>query len=292
MAGNPLINSMTRNEQSDSRFGRFGADNQQTATQQPYGNYNQGTMQQNPYGQPYGQQTSAEDLNAMYNAPSANNLDTNRLTMNDVVMKTGFIFAAILLGAAAGWIMPILMIVGAIGGLVLGLVNSFKKKVSPVLIMLYGLLEGMALGGISRVFEASYPGIAVQAVIATLIVFGVTLALFRSGKVRESAKMNKILFIFCISYGLFMLVNLGAILFFDISLRGANPMVGLIIGAVAAFMATYSLVLDFSTIAKSVKAGVPERESWRLAFGLAVTLVWLYIEILRIISYIRQLADD
>lgn len=288
MAGNPLINSMTRNEQSDARFGRFGAGGQQaTAPSQPYGNY-QGTMGQAPYGQ----QASAEDLNAMYNAPSANNLETNRLTMNDVVMKTGFVFAAILLGAAAGWIMPILMIVGMVGGLVLSFVNAFKKKVSPVLVLAYGLLQGMALGGISYFFEGSYPGIVVQAVMATLIVFGVTLALFKSGKVRESARMNKIFFIFIISYGIFMLVNLGAMLFFDINLRGTNPMIGLLIGAVAAFMATYSLVLDFTTINKSVEAGVPERESWRLAFGLAVTLVWLYVEILRIIGFIRQMASD
>lgn len=302
MAGNPLINSMVNSEtkQGDPRFGQFGAGGTSAPSQQnygygqqPYGSYNQAGYGQ-PTQQPYGQQPqqSAEDLNAMYNAPSANAFDTNRLTMNDVVMKTGFVFAAILVGAALGWVIPALMIIGAIGGLVLGLVNSFKKKVSPALVLAYGVLEGMALGGISYFFEAQYAGIVMQAVLATLIVFGVTLALFKSGKVRESKTMNKILFIFCISYGIFMLINLGAMLFFGMNLRTANPMIGLIIGAIAAFMATYSLVLDFSTINKSVQAGVPERESWRLAFGLAVTLVWLYIEILRIISYIRQLADD
>lgn len=304
MAGNPLINSMVNSEtkQSDPRFGRFGAN---TNTQQNYGQQQayESYGQQPAYGQPqnynpgYGQQPqgygqSAEDLNAMYNAPSANALDTNRLTMNDVVMKSLYVFGAILVGAVAGWIVPLLMIIGALGGFVLGLVNSFKKKVSPALIIAYGVLEGMALGGISRYYEFAYSGIVFQAVMATLVVFGVTLALFKSGKVRESKTMNKILFIFCISYGIFMLINLGAMLFFDTNLRSANPMVGLVIGAIAAFMATYSLVLDFSTINKSVQAGVPERESWRLAFGLAVTLVWLYIEILRIIGYIRELADN
>lgn len=289
MAGNPLIQSMTNSQKQDSRFGRFGAD---TANgQNSYGT----SSYQSAYGQSQYTQPSAEELNTMYQAPSAGPAETNRLTINDVIVKTGLNLGLVVVGAAMGWFFPILMFLGVIGGLVLGLVNSFKKKVSPALVMAYSLLEGMALGGISMFFETQYPGIVSQAVLGTVLVFVTMLVLFRSGKVRASSKATKIFLGAMIAYGVFCLINIGSALFLDTNMRSIEVFgipIGFFIGLIAILMGAYSLVLDFTNVGEAVQAGVPERESWRLAFGLVVTLVWLYIEILRVISYIRSMADN
>lgn len=289
MAGNPLIQSMTNSQKQDSRFGRFGAD---TANgQNSYGT----SSYQSAYGQSQYTQPSAEELDTMYQAPSAGPAETNRLTINDVIVKTGLNLGLVVVGAAMGWFFPILMFLGVIGGLVLGLVNSFKKKVSPAPVMAYSLLEGMALGGISMFFETQYPGIVSQAVLGTVLVFVTMLVLFRSGKVRASSKATKIFLVAMIAYGIFCLINIGSALFLDTNMRSIEVFgipIGFFIGLIAILMGAYSLVLDFTNVGEAVQAGVPERESWRLAFGLVVTLVWLYIEILRVISYIRSMADN
>ncbi len=302
MAGNPLIESMTNAEKKDSRFGQFGAggaysgqQNNAGYSQQPYSNQQ---YTQQGYGQPqqFGQQPSAEELNSMYNAPAAGPVDTNRLTINDVIVKTGLNLALVIVGAVMGWFMPILMLVGVLGGFVLGLVNSFKKKVSPALVIAYSVLEGMALGSISMFFEQRYPGIVGQAVMGTLIVFATMLFLFRSGKVRTSSKANKIFMGAMIAYMVFCLINLGTMMFTGTNMRADITIMGIpigfFIGLLAIVMGAYSLVMDFTNIGEAVRFGVPERESWRLAFGLIVTLVWLYIEILRVISYVRSMADN
>ncbi|KFC51763.1 membrane protein, partial [Micrococcus luteus] len=189
---------------------------------------------------------------------------------------------------AVGWFSPGLMIVGAIAGLVLGLVNSFKREPSPVLIMLYALAEGLFLGGISAVFEASYPGIVVQAVLGTFSVFAVMLALYTSGKFRPTPRMTKIVMTAMLGYLVFMLVNLVLTWTGIANLRTGS--LGLIIGAIAVLLAAYSLTMDFEMAAVGVKNGAPQKYSWSVAFGLTVTLVWLYIEILRILSILR--GDD
>lgn len=301
MAGNPLIQSMTNSQKQDSRFGRFGADSAtagQNYSAQPHGygtGYAQPQYGQNQYAQGQYAQPTAEDLNSMYRAPSAGPADTNRLTINDVIVKTGLNLGLVIVGATLGWFIPILMFVGVVGGLILGLVNSFKKKVSPALVMGYSLLEGMALGGISVFFESVYPGIVGQAVLGTLIVFATMLALFRSGKVRASSKVTKVFLGAMIAYFVFCMINLGSAIFFQTNMRDFELFgipLGLIVGLLAILMGAYSLVLDFTNVNEAVQYGAPERESWRLAFGLVVTLVWLYIEILRVIYYARSLADD
>lgn len=281
MAGNPLINGMTK-PQGDPRFGQFGAGGTTTAS--------------NPYGQqaPQGQPMSAEQLNQMYNAPTATPADTNRITINDIIVKTGLNFGLVIVAAAVAWQFPILMFVGLIGGLVLGFVNALKKQVSPALVMTYSVMQGFMVGGLSLFFEASYPGIVVQAVLATLIVFATILALFSSGKLRATAKVTRFFMVATISYTVFCLVNLVTSLFFNFNARSVEVMgipLGLIIGLFAVLLATYSLLLDFTHASEAIKAGLPERESWRIAFGLVVSLVWLYIEILRILYYIRSMAD-
>lgn len=328
MAGNPLLNSMTKNvTQGDSRFGRFGAQPQQTnqqaqyGQQQTYGQYGQQSYGQQSYGQqgygqnaygqqPYGQQYGQPQYGqqAQYGQPYGEadyGVATptysepipagERLTMNDVMVKTGINLGLVAVGAAVAWYMPVLLFLGMLGGLVLGLVNSFKKKVSPVLVMTYAFMEGLLLGGLSAVVDMRYPGVAIQAVLATLVVAGTTLALFANGKLRATPKLNKIFMIGAIGYLAYGLISILGAGIFGSSLNsfsiGGIPL-GLVVGLFAVALATYSLLLDFTTTSEAVEAGLPERESWRLAFGLTASLVWLYVEILRVLMYLASIFSN
>lgn len=341
MAGNPLLNSMTKNvTQGDSRFGRFGAQPQQTSQQAQYGQqqtygqygqqsygqygqqYDQQGYGQNTYGQPqygqqaqYGQQPYGQQYGqpqygqqAQYGQPygeadygvaaptySEPIPAGERLTMNDVMVKTGINLGLVAVGAAVAWNAPVLLLLGMVGGLVLGLVNSFKKKVSPILVMTYALMEGLLLGGLSAVVDMRYPGVAVQAVLATFVVAGTTLALFANGKLRATPKLNKIFMIGAIGYLVYGLISILGAGIFGSSLNsfsiGGIPL-GLVVGLFAVALATYSLLLDFTTTSEAVEAGLPERESWRLAFGLTASLVWLYVEILRVLMYLASIFSN
>ena len=215
--------------------------------------------------------------------------------MNDVMVKTGINLGLVAVGAAVAWNAPVLLLLGMVGGLVLGLVNSFKKKVSPILVMTYALMEGLLLGGLSAVVNMRYPGVAIQAVLATLVVAGTTLALFSNGKLRATPKLNKIFMIGAIGYLAYGLISILGAGIFGSSLNsfsiGGIPL-GLVVGLFAVALATYSLLLDFTTTSEAVEAGLPERESWRLAFGLTASLVWLYVEILRVLMYLASIFSN
>ncbi|GAA2844835.1 putative YccA/Bax inhibitor family protein [Leucobacter komagatae] len=259
-----------------------------------------------------GKTLTAEELHRIYDQPAAS---TNRpgvdapldsavnpgqppvitpsdrpMTYENTISKTVLLFVIVLALGAVGWMIPQLMIPGAIAGLVLGLVNSFKKEPSVPLIVLYAAAQGLFLGAISGTFEARLPGIVSQAVIGTLAVFGVTLLLFRSGKVRTSPRLTKIVLIAMAGYLVFSLVN------FVVMITGLNTdpwglrggTLGLIIGGLAVLLAAYSLVMDFELVQNGVQNRVPEKWGWSAAFGLTVTLVWLYLEILRIIAIFRD----
>ncbi|GAB3657258.1 Bax inhibitor-1/YccA family protein [Zhihengliuella somnathii] len=272
LGGNPVFNSRNFREQTGA--GQYGSN-------QP------GGVAVDPRQQ--GQTLTPEQLQQMYTQPSAGPAQTGRMTYGDVINKTVFCFIGILVGAVVGWQLPGLMLIGLIAGLVLGLVNSFKKEPSPVLIMLYALAEGLFLGGISGVIDSLYPGAAMQAVLATLSVFAVTLLLYRSGKYRATPKMTRMFTIAMGAYLVFSLVNLGLMLFgvTDSMFGLRSGWLGLAIGALAVLLATYALVLDFTSIQRGVEHGAPAKYSWSAAFGLTVTMVWLYIEILRIIAILR-----
>ena len=217
------------------------------------------------------------------------------MTYENTISKTVFLFILVVVTAAVGWWMPILMLPGAIAGLVLGLVNAFKKEPSVPLIIGYALAQGLFLGGLSGLMEAMYPGIVMQAIIGTFSVFGVTLLLFRSGKVRTSPKMTKIFLIAMVGYLVFSLLNV-VLMLTGVStdpwgLRTGVEIfgipLGVVIGALAVLLAAYSLVMDFELIKNGVENRVPEKWGWSAAFGLMVTLIWLYVEILRILAILR-----
>jgi len=240
-------------------------------------------------------------LGQMYRAPSATSWDTDRMTYDDVIVRTGSLLAIVVGVGAVTWVVaPQLYWVGMVVGLALGLVNAFKKQPSPALIMAYAVAEGVFLGGISQFFDnlvikgQPMQGIVLQAVLATVATFAVTLALFRSGKVRVTPKFTRWLMIAIGGYVVFSLVNLvlvwsGALPSFGLrsSVTVFGIPLGIFIGVVAVGLAAASLIVDFDSIQRGVNKGIAKRYAWAAAFGLLVTLVWLYIEFLRILALSR-----
>jgi len=269
--------------------GQYAGYGQQTAYGQQ-GQYGQsaGYAQQGGYGQQqYGQGHDAASLNQMYNAPSAGPQETQRATMDDVVVKTLSMLGLIAVGGAVGWFLGMIGIVFGIIGFVLAMVVIFKKKVSPGLIIAYSVCEGAFLGALSKSFESQFGGIVLMAVVSTLVVFLGMLALFAKG-VRISGKVAKVVGIGMIAYLVFMVGNIVYGAFTGSSMRDITVFgipLGVIIGLLAVVMACVCLISDFQHIDGALKAGIPQQESWRLAFGLILTVVWLYVEILRLASY-------
>ncbi len=256
-------------------------------------------------------------LEGAFAAPAAASHQTGRMTVEDTVAKTVGLFAILLVTAVVGWVWTlggafspeqltttsqvtiVPWIIGMLGGFVLAMVISFtsRKKVRPALIFAYAAFEGLFVGGISAYFEFIWPGIVMQATLATLSVVGVTLALFASGKVRASARATKIFMIAMIGYLVFGLLNVVLMMFGTAGEGGAFGLysnikiagipLGLIIGVLVVIMAAYSLVLDFDQIQQGVRNGAPREYGWLGGFGIMVTVVWLYIEILRLIAIAR-----
>lgn len=248
-------------------------------------------------------------LEGMYAAPAAGAIETDRMTVEDTVWKTVGLFAILLATAAVGWVWTLggldatqpnqLSIlpwaIGALGGFILAMVVIFtsRKKVRPGLIFAYAAFEGLFVGGISAFFEVQWSGIVLQATLATFSVVGVTLALFASGKIRASKRATKIFLIAMVGYLVFSLINVMLMIFTPIdgfgllSQKFMGIPLGLIIGVLVVIMAAYSLVLDFDSIQQGVRNGAPRQLAWVGAFGIMVTVVWLYVEILRMIAIVR-----
>lgn len=245
-----------------------------------------------------------DHLERSYAMPAAGAYETGRLTYDDVIMKTGLVLGTIIVFGAFNWFGPAaigmpglqmpLMIVGALGGLVLGLVNSFKREPAPALILAYAALQGLFMGGISFVFESQWSGIVMQALLATVATFATVLLLFKSGRVRNTPKFQRIVLVGLIGYAAFSLINLvlmwTGVMSNPWGMRGVTIMgmpLGVVIGIAAVLLAAATLVIDFDQIQKGVQRGAPARYAWAAAFGLAVTLVWMYLEFLRLLAILR-----
>ncbi len=240
---------------------------------------------------------TAEQLAALYEQPAAVK-PTERLSLDDVVVKTGGLFVVLLVGAVVSWNIaldyPLVWIGAALVGFVLAMVNVFKKQVSPPLILAYALVQGVFLGGISRWYDVTFSdggtSIVLQAVIGTLTAFGVMLALYATGVIKVTGRFRKIMIVALVSYLGIAVVSLFAS-FFGVGggwgFYGVDGL-GLLLCAAGVLLASFTLALDFDAISQSVKLGAPERESWRLAFGLMVTLIWLYLEILRFLAIMNS----
>ena len=234
-----------------------------------------------------------DQLEQSYNAPAASSIRTGRMTIEDVVAKTGFLFAILVVVGAIAWGANLgqgALLIGFLGGFVLAMVISFSKTIKPGLVVAYAALQGLALGTISKYYETFYPGIVSQAVIGTIAAFTGVLFMYRSGRLRATPQFTRAVIGAAIGYFILGLVSLVAS-FFGVGqgygFYGVSGL-GLLLAVAGVALASFFLVLDFDQIEKGVAAGVPEKESWRASFGLMVTIVWLYLEVLRLISILRN----
>ena len=225
---------------------------------------------------------SNDPLESAYASPAASPLQTGRMTMDDVVMRTATLFAVLVAVGAFAWGAnnPALAMVGFFGGFVLAMVNIFSKKVRVPLVIAYAAAQGLALGTISRIYNEAYSGIVGQAVIGTVCAFGGMLLAYRSGKIRVTPKFTRILLGSLMGYFVFAIITMFT------GFPGGST--GLLIAVAGVALASFFLVLDFDQIEKTIAAGAPQQESWRSAFGLMITLVWLYMEVLRLLSILRS----
>ena len=221
------------------------------------------------------------------------------MSIQGTVNKTAILLALALLSAGWTWnlftasgdaaaVGPWLMVC-AIGGLVVALVTTFKQTWAPFTAPIYALLEGLVLGGLSAIFEASYPGIAFQAVGLTAATLAALLLAYKSGLMRATPAFKK--GVIAATGGIFLLYLASFILgFFGIQIPSLFEagLVGILFSGFVVTIAALNLVLDFDLIERGAAQGAPKYMEWYGAFALLVTLIWLYIEILRLLSKLRQ----
>ncbi|MBQ1025920.1 Bax inhibitor-1/YccA family protein [Micromonospora sp. C95] len=250
-----------------------------------------------PYGQPgYPQQVPPQagypGAPGFPSAPPA----VTPMSIDDVVVKTVTLLAIVGVAAAAAWalvpdaLLGVAWIGAAIVGLVLGLIISFSRMANPALVVAYAVVEGVLVGAVSKFFESLYDGIVLQAVTATFGVFFVMAMLYKARVIRATPKFVKGMI--AVMAGLFavMMINLVLALFgVNTGLRDGSPLaIGFSI--VCIVVASLSFVLSFKEVEDGVRMGLPQRYSWVAAFGILVSLIWLYIEMLRLLSYFQ--GDD
>jgi uncharacterized YccA/Bax inhibitor family protein len=236
------------------------------------------------YGQPY---PTAGDI---VQAP-----DVRPMTLDDVVVKTVTLLGITGASAAAAWtFIPDQFIFGAwIGaalvGLVLGLVISFMRIANPALVVTYAVIEGVFVGLVSKFYQvvAGLPGIVLQAVVATFAVFFVMAILYKIRAVRATPRFTRGVIGAIVGVFAVMLINFVLSLFgIQTGLRSGGA-IGIIFSLVCIVIAALSFVLNFAEIENGVRMGLPQRYSWTAAFGMLVGLIWLYLEILRLLSYLQ-----
>ena len=217
-----------------------------------------------------------------------------RMTIDSVVQKTAITLGLVVLTAALAWaalpdsLLGMAWIGGAMIGLLLSLVISFSRTVSPPLVLLYSVAEGAFIGAASKTFESYYPGVVVGAVLGTLAAVAGTLAASKFFNISVTDRFRK--FVTAAIFGFVAVSLLDFVLSFfsaDIGFNGLGTM-GLISSVLGLGLGVLMLILDFDYVERAVAGGAPEVESWRAAFGLTVTIVWIYIELLRILAIFRD----
>jgi uncharacterized YccA/Bax inhibitor family protein len=214
--------------------------------------------------------------------------------MDDVVTKTGLTFLVTVVAAARIWALPgttgwALALPAILVGLVLGLFIAFKMISNPAATLAYAAVEGVFLGAISEAFDMRWPGIVIQAVIGTLGVFAGMLVVYKTGAIRVTPKLTR--WVIGALVGVLVLVVVNLIASFitpgGLGLRDGGP-VAIIFSLVVIGVGAFSLLLDFDMADEAIRRGAPAKFAWYIAFGLLVTVVWLYLEILRLLSYLRN----
>ncbi|CAN5452811.1 Bax inhibitor-1/YccA family protein [soil metagenome] len=255
------------------------------------------------YGNPStwstGQPGQAPD--AGYGAPQAP-ARTDRMTVDTVVQKTAITLGVVVVTALATWILTpevteysaasdlgslfAAVTIGSLGAFALSMVLSFKKVISPALVLVFAALEGVALGGISKLFNLMYGGGVVQgAVIGTFAAFAGTLAVYKFFNIKVGAKFQRM-----VMAGVFGMIGLSVM---ELILGAFGSEIGLFgvsgLGMLTAFaglaLGVFMLIMDFDFVEQGVANGLHEVESWRAAFAMTVSLVWIYTNLLRILAY-------
>ncbi|SOE74027.1 Uncharacterized membrane protein, YccA/Bax inhibitor family [Streptomyces sp. OV198] len=250
--------------------------------------------QANPYaqGNPYAQNPYAQQ-DLQHGAPPQAPVSTGRMTMDDVVMRSAMTLGTVTVGAILAWaLLPVsstsygLAIGAALIAFVLAMVQSFKRTASPALILGYAAFEGVFLGVISEMYNSRWSGAPFQAVLGTMAVSGATLLVYKAGWVRVTARYARIGMTIAIAFVVVTAVNLLLVVFGvanDGGLRSMGPL-GAIVGILAILIGAFFLTLDFKQIEDGIAYGAPKEEAWLAAFGLTMTLVWIYVEMLRLVA--------
>jgi uncharacterized YccA/Bax inhibitor family protein len=261
-------------------------------------------MPQNPVLNKFGQvarpvprDVPAGELETMFQQPAYTGprTSTRYMTLDDVVQRTGAMLLTVLIAGGIAWaVVPdhaagAVLTVGGLAGFGLAMYMSFTARVSAGLALTYAALEGAALGTISRLFNTAYPGIAIQAVTGTVAVALGMLFVYRIGAIRVTPRSTRIFLGALLGVVGLMIINGLAYLFHPggLGLRTGGA-AAIIFSLVCIAIAAYSLVVDFDMVERGIRQGADEKFAWYAAFGLTVTLVWLYLEILRLLSYFRE----
>ncbi|MET7691967.1 Bax inhibitor-1/YccA family protein [Streptomyces sp. NPDC005483] len=259
----------------------------------------QGSPYAQPQGNPYATNPYAQDL--QQGAPPQAPVSTGRMTMDDVVMRTGTTLGILIVTAALAWaLLPVddanigrsygIGIGAAVIGMVLALVQSFKRTASPALILSYAAFEGVFLGVVSSVVDNRIAsGAAMQAVIGTLAVFAAVLVAYKAGWIRVNRRFYGFVMAAALGFMLLMVVNLLFAVFGGgdgLGFRSGG--LGILFGIIGVLLGACFLALDFKQVEDGIAYGAPREEAWLAAFGLTLTLVWIYMEFLRLVAILNS----
>jgi len=227
--------------------------------------------------------------------PGVTPLD-DRMSFDGTIVKAASLFllavaSAVLVGMLApGLAMPLMIV-----GFVLALVVMFTTKngPKPALMATTIAVYGGAVGGVSVYYEDEFGGIILQALIGTAVVFAVSLLAYRSGRIRDMGKVNKFLSIAAPAYVIFSLINIGMVSFGGFNMReveigGLGINLGLVLSLFAIAIGAFMLISDFDFVANGVRNGLPAKWEWTAAYGLVFAIIWIYLEMLRLMSYLRR----
>ncbi len=217
------------------------------------------------------------------------NISGEVMTLDGTVNKTGILLALCVVGAYFGWNSPGLVMPAILIGFVIALFTIFRPKNSPYTAPAYAAIEGVALGGITMIFEAQYPGIGIQAIGLTFGILASLLFCYKSGIIKPTENFR--LMIFAGTMGIFILYLVSFIMSFfgnSIGFIHSNGLFGIGFSLFVVAIASLNLVLDFDFIEEGAEKGMPKYLEWYGAFSLMVTLIWLYLEILRLLAKIRS----
>ncbi|MEV7071148.1 Bax inhibitor-1/YccA family protein [Streptomyces sp. NPDC093990] len=257
--------------------------------------------QANPYAQPQGNPYATNPYAQQQGAPPQAPVTTGRMTMDDVVMRTGTTLGILIVTAALAWaLLPVddanigrsygIGIGAALIGMVLALVQSFKRTASPALIVSYAAFEGVFLGVVSSVVDNRIAsGAAMQAVIGTLAVFAAVLVAYKAGWIRVNRRFYGFVMAAALGFLLLMVVNmLFAVFGGGDGLGFRSGGLGILFGVIGVLLGACFLALDFKQVEDGIAYGAPKEEAWLAAFGLTLTLVWIYMEFLRLVAILNS----